>query len=1331
MRAFAVSATLDIVKCSLCQLATEVTTTNKSIGGPYRDYVTATPDYNDINRPTSHPPTAIHLRYLTDSDIFGKLLPGIDGTFCPRQDTHSYPVTAAAAAANTRSVGQLTAFDILYSLKALSTANYEDTRTDVINGVLELVQGPSGSHIVNSASGNANAASSGWLAIVELIASVPASMVIATTAPSEFEKNGNSPSTPLPPSSSGHLAWSKGCLQSAFAVIKVVVDEFLETMTKGGGSNGNLSVELVAALIHCLSQFTSQTADVNVSLTSVEMLWKVTDLAISNVASIDGDVAAMKVFDLMAHTLRELSVDHRPEIRNCAVNTLFSALTAHAHTPTSLLTRRDISLRLKRTLEEVVFPLFYLAAETSRQAVLTNSEAVAPELKKGIKMTVHHSRDSTHKQWSETQTLALKGLSRLLRMVTRNLLSEVEGWYRTKVWMVSLALAHSSIDNAAAAASTSTSMTNATTDNDKQGGGDGTGSTGSNEIATAAVEMLFTMLKTVSSNSPSGALVTSATTKTVEAQSSSNRSASKVADATHMMLEDLAEREVSRDELWQLSWLSVQETAKLSTLTPLLALKVVENLSLMCEAHVPEFRYSANIQSLLETVVVLSRPRGGRQQDHLAGSRPVVSSQSREDHANDVQLQRAVIGLVKAIKPVDSLSFMALISCLSELSFSFQPAQINHHDKVVYLGPCAQKLRFEACAYLSCILQQSLLFYQGEGDMKDQHTQHSVPICPRGSAVAVLDIIVKRFHYDVCDAALTSRRRILHGQQVREGKVLVGAFDEVATEDVIVGTTYDNAADDDRNRSDSKQGQGSMGGFLWSFGRMLGSHSQDTASNDATTLTLSLPLPSTSLSPQRNVMHKLVHIHERPSANGINNEVGDRTKSYATAFRPLFPLTFEGDLLVLAMSACLKIAELDKQDRYKASSMSSSSSTGSSGTSYSSSHLVHPLLSTFSFVQGSASLWSSFLPMLACFVGPWTQAELANAVDGDIRDGTLLSAESTIGVKTSEIQQRTTSACALLDNAFAVINKAASFSPSSPTAIHLARSLIAVCSASAVLLVHALASVPVDAVDADAAAAVDDDACSTSSLHGKYFESMLAKIWCNLIPLTMAASPDVAACAISATVAIVTTFGDALVTTCDDCQPCPNGHVVGAMCETFLAEFCRLEGGNGDLDTYYYHHQHRDNVKGSSDAAAMDQIDVTNDHHTHVRSAMTKWLAVVNSESIEYNFQLLHCSDSPGDREGGLVIRNMQSIMPDSNVAAIRRKSHILRAMPALMKLGNCSACAPSLRRASIKAIDGVDVASLIDSYLSLAERHRAMETENIHLREELHTIKAAATLPF
>ena len=377
---------------------------------------------------------------------------------------------------------------------------------------------------------------------------------------------------------------------------------------------------------------------------------------------------------------------------------------------------------------------------------------------------------------------------------------------------------------------------------------------------------------------------------------------------------------------------------------------------------------------------------------------------------------------------------------------------------------------------------------------------------------------------------------------------------------------------------------------------------------------------------------------------------------------------------------------------------------------------MHPLLSTFSFVQGSVSLWSSFLPVLACFVGPWTLAELANVVDdGYIGEERIVlpnstlndSAESSVSSKNSEIQQRIAVACALLDSAFAVVTKAISTSSSSPASIHLARSMISVCSASAVLLVHALAS------------------SMPSSLYGMYFESMLAKLWSHLVPLTrQVANPTVAACAISATVAIVTAFGDALVTTYDGCQPCPNVHIVGAMCETFLEEFCGLDGSNGGMDTYFFNHR---NIVKRSDS--MDQIDMVDNHNVHVRSAMTNWLAVVSPESIEYNFQLYCTEDTLGDHREGFVIRNKPS--SDSNVAAMQKKSHILRAMPALMKLGNCSTCTPSLRKASIKAIDGLDVTSLIDSYLSLAERHQAMETENIYLREELHTIKAAATLPF
>ena len=53
-------------------------------------------------------------------------------------------------------------------------------------------------------------------------------------------------------------------------------------------------------------------------------------------------------------------------------------------------------------------------------------------------MNVHHSRDTAQKQWSETRTLSLRGLSRLLRTITKSLLSESDSWFKKEIWMKAL-----------------------------------------------------------------------------------------------------------------------------------------------------------------------------------------------------------------------------------------------------------------------------------------------------------------------------------------------------------------------------------------------------------------------------------------------------------------------------------------------------------------------------------------------------------------------------------------------------------------------------------------------------------------------------------------------------------------------------------------------------------------------------------------------------------------------------------------------------------------------------------------------------------------------------
>jgi hypothetical protein len=72
------------------------------------------------------------------------------------------------------------------------------------------------------------------------------------------------------------------------------------------------------------------------------------------------------------------------------MHTLFGAITAHAH--------RLSTSRWKSLFVDALFPLFAKAGDRSALAMRRNEEAMTPELKKGVKMAMHHSRDTAQKQ---------------------------------------------------------------------------------------------------------------------------------------------------------------------------------------------------------------------------------------------------------------------------------------------------------------------------------------------------------------------------------------------------------------------------------------------------------------------------------------------------------------------------------------------------------------------------------------------------------------------------------------------------------------------------------------------------------------------------------------------------------------------------------------------------------------------------------------------------------------------------------------------------------------------------------------------------------------------
>lgn len=204
------------------------------------------------------------------------------------------------------------------------------------------------------------------------------------------------------------VVWGGGCLSLAFKCLQLIVDDFLERVPR----------EQVPSLVTCAGAFGGQTESVNLSLTAIGMLWTVCDTFADDTSSAgpgetpppppSAPPAAAKparspihsLWPTMLFQLRRLAVDFRPELRNCAVNTLFSAAVGNG----GGLSESD----WKQFLLEVTFPLVEQVLESTNSASRGANTAVAPELKKGVRMLMHHTRDTDQKQWNETRVLAMQ-----------------------------------------------------------------------------------------------------------------------------------------------------------------------------------------------------------------------------------------------------------------------------------------------------------------------------------------------------------------------------------------------------------------------------------------------------------------------------------------------------------------------------------------------------------------------------------------------------------------------------------------------------------------------------------------------------------------------------------------------------------------------------------------------------------------------------------------------------------------------------------------------------------------------------------------------------------
>lgn len=302
---------------------------------------------------------------LTDDILYSLVMPHFESAFDPMRFQR---VELSRRLRNHSEWPKLTQLDLFSTLKSLASVRYDDVRKGLLLGLRSLLQGKGGGQIKGE----------GWVTIIELLILVSSSMRSSDVdnEPVNNEDIDN-PET--------REQWPQTSLETAFACITLIVDDFLDELPDYAIMQG----------ICCLASFGSQVVDVNISLTAVELLWKVTDHALSssNTGSTksEADTATVTKVDLlnlaMTH-LQALSKDSRPEIRNCAIRTLFAAIVANS----SLLSIQS----WKFVYDEILFPLLEATVEKSGRA--SKSQSDAPELKKGVKMTLHHSRDTASKQ---------------------------------------------------------------------------------------------------------------------------------------------------------------------------------------------------------------------------------------------------------------------------------------------------------------------------------------------------------------------------------------------------------------------------------------------------------------------------------------------------------------------------------------------------------------------------------------------------------------------------------------------------------------------------------------------------------------------------------------------------------------------------------------------------------------------------------------------------------------------------------------------------------------------------------------------------------------------
>uniref|UniRef100_A0A6I8QVV9 Protein MON2 homolog n=1 Tax=Xenopus tropicalis TaxID=8364 RepID=A0A6I8QVV9_XENTR len=226
-------------------------------------------------------------------------------------------------------------------------------------------------------------------------------------------------------------------IRNAFQCLQLVVTDFLPTMP----------CTCLQIVVEVAGSFGLQNQELNISLTSIGLLWNISDYFYQRGESIEKELnreedllqkqAKEKGITLnrpfhpappfdclwlcLYAKLGELCVDTRPAVRKSAGQTLFSTIGAHG------------TLLQHATWHTVIWKvLFQLLNQVRESSTTADKEKIESG---GGNILIHHSRDTAEKQWAETWVLTLAGVARIFN--TRRYLLQPLGDF-SKAWDVLL-----------------------------------------------------------------------------------------------------------------------------------------------------------------------------------------------------------------------------------------------------------------------------------------------------------------------------------------------------------------------------------------------------------------------------------------------------------------------------------------------------------------------------------------------------------------------------------------------------------------------------------------------------------------------------------------------------------------------------------------------------------------------------------------------------------------------------------------------------------------------------------------------------------------------------